>query len=160
MHGTLIARFDEHGWDCLDPRRVSRERCVAGLEHARWEYAGRLAGFRLGGPSCHALRETLALCKAEGIQAALVLMPEGAEFRSWYPAPVWSQVVGFLDQIARESNATVINAQDWVADANFLDSHHLLSPGAAIFSRHLASRIPIDGFRSSRTATAAADARR
>src|SRR5262249_35831439 len=94
-------------------------------------------GFRVGGPPCQSLRELLELSRREGIDAALVLMPEGTEFRSWYPSGAWASVQSFLTDLSREYAAPIINAREWVPDTDFLDSHHLLPRGANTFTTRL-----------------------
>jgi hypothetical protein len=109
----------------------------AGVARAFVEYAGYLAGFRLEGPSKNALCELLALCREQQLSTALVLMPEGSEFRSWYPPAVWQQIEGFLTSAGREYAAPVINAREWISDEDFTDSHHLLVHGGRIFTERL-----------------------
>jgi hypothetical protein len=113
----------------------------AATEHARQAYEEHLSGFRLGGPSAAALRELLELCRAEGISAALVLMPEGSEFRSWYPPAARAQIDHFLDELCRDCGAGVIDARLWLADEDFVDGHHPYPQGAARFSARLAREV-------------------
>jgi hypothetical protein len=104
------------------------------LRHARDEYQALLASFRLGGPGCEALREMLADCRRRGAPAAMVLMPEGPNFQALYPPEAWRQLTAWLDGLSRETGAPVVNARDWCAEDQFLDSHHLVSSGAAAFT--------------------------
>jgi hypothetical protein len=124
---------DAAGWA---PQPV-KEASAAAVEASRRQYAGCLADFRLGGPSCLALEELLGQCRADGVSAALVLMPESAEFRSWYPTQTRDQLQAYLAALCRKYTAPVIDARDWVADADFSDGHHLLADGATVFSERL-----------------------
>jgi hypothetical protein len=128
---------DDLGW--VDPpiNTPTPERRRLDSERAQKEYAGYFAGFRLGEPACRAIRETLELCRQEGIAAALVLMPEDTRFRSYYPPGAWEQVCQFLQALGQEYAAPIINAREWIDDDGFSDGHHLLPKGAELFTRRL-----------------------
>ena len=68
---------------------------------------------------------------------ALVLMPEGPAFRTFYPADAWRQIRGFVDTLKGEYGIPIVNARDWMAEEDFLDSHHLLPSAATVFSERL-----------------------
>jgi hypothetical protein len=120
---------------------ASDEHRTAALNKAREEYADFLTGFHLGGPGCDALRESLEICRREGIPAALVLMPEGTDFRSWYRPADWACIEAFLADLSREYAAPVVNAREWIADKDFTDSHHLLHAGAVQFTDRLGREV-------------------
>lgn len=128
---------DPSGWATAARPPRTPEQYQAGVERARQEYHDHLQTFALGGPSCLALHELLALCRQEGIPSALVLMPEGSEFRSWYPPAVWAQIAGFVEMLRQEHGSTVINAREWVPDHAFADTHHLVLEGATLFTERL-----------------------
>jgi hypothetical protein len=129
---------DSCGWVRHQETHNRPELLQAALEHAHDEYSGVLSSFHLGGASCHALRQTLATCRKEGIRAALVLMPEGSAFRSWYTPGCLTQTRGFLDGLQHEFDVPLIDAREWLADDDFVDSHHTRNSGAETFSRRLA----------------------
>jgi hypothetical protein len=107
-------------------------------QHAAEEYHSLLAGFQLGGPQCQALRELLASCRKEGVPAAMVVMPEGPTFRSWYPPGTWETIKEWLTQVSREYDAPLVNAHEWLDDEeDFMDSHHLLLSGRNKFKERL-----------------------
>jgi hypothetical protein len=129
--------IDGSGWAAWplpnrDPERYRRD-----AVEARRAYEPFLTGFRLGGPSCRALQAMLERCRQEAIPTALVLMPETAEFRRWYSPAAWEQVQTYLAGLSREYGAPLINAREWVADEDFIDTQHLLPRGAEVFSRRL-----------------------
>jgi hypothetical protein len=126
---------------------------AAALEKARVEYADYLTDFHLGGPPCQALRESLELCRKENIPVALVLMPEGTQFRSWYQAEDWKRIEQFLADLSHEFAAPVINAREWIADEDFIDSHHLRSSGAVKFTDRLGRDVLPELLREKLTAT-------
>jgi hypothetical protein len=132
---------DDLGWRPVSVPRGDPRVSHAATEHARQAYAEHLSGFRIGGPSTAALRELLEMCRAEGISAALVLMPEGSEFRSWYPQAARAQIDHFLDELRRDCGADVVDARLWLADEDFVDGHHAYPQGAARFSARLAREV-------------------
>lgn len=123
-----------------DPGGVQYARA---LERAHDEYYPGLANFHLGGRNCEALGELLTLCRESNVSTALVLMPEGPLFRSWYRPEDWTAIENYLGEIGRAYRTPVINCRTWIAEEDFLDSHHLRRQGAAEFTRHLG----IDGIQ-------------
>lgn len=135
--GHLFAQFDEQGWNAMPDATRTPERLQTGLQTAQSEYSGVLARFQIGGASCRALEEMLETCRKEQIAAALVVMPEGDTFRTWYPAPAWRQIEALLHDLSERFSVPLINGRAWIAEEHFIDSHHLLSSGARTFSQRL-----------------------
>jgi hypothetical protein len=95
--------IDDAGWVAWPPWPPEDEaRALAG---ARQTYQPALANFRLNPDLLLALRQTIDLAHERGIQVALVLMPEGPIFRSWYPAPTWERIDTALQRLCRGSAA-------------------------------------------------------
>ncbi len=138
--GLARDALDEHG----NPPEVnvdwspSAEEYRRGVVIARSEHAPFLTDFKIGGPGPAALRDVLATCRDAGIPARLVMMPEGSSFRALYPPAVWPELERFLDGLARDYEAPLINARDWLADGDFRDGHHAVPQGAVRFSERLA----------------------
>ncbi len=130
------------------------ERWQKGLEFAHGQYAGGLQQFQLGGRCCESLRELLASVRRDGARPVLVVMPEGPIYRSWYRPGAYEQVRGWLDGLRTEFGAEVIDAREWSEEAEFIDSHHLTSQGAAKFTARLGNEYLLPILRgSSRTPT-------
>lgn len=129
---------DVYGWiPIISPLTTATKRPRA-LAQARREYFDRLKRFQLKGKSMEALEAMLELCEREHIKAALVVLPEGPVFRSWYPPGVLPQIQGYLAEVTQRYGATLIDAQRWLdTESAFLDSHHLLPAAAEEFSRRL-----------------------
>jgi hypothetical protein len=122
---------DETGWVALarppqTPKSVAKTRQLFGAN---------FVDFRLGGPSCEALVETLEFCRREGIACVVVALPEGSDVRSWYSPEMQREVNQFLTKLATEHSVPVIDARDWIRDDDFADSNHLRAAGAEAFSR-------------------------
>ena len=141
LHQKWGLDADPSGWTPPLLATFTPELRRQGTARARAEYTAYLKNFRLGGPTCRAVRALLELCRAEGIASALVLMPEGAEFQSWYPPQAWSQIQNFLAELSRDFAAPVINARGWVGEDQFADSHHLIAAGARRFSERLGREV-------------------
>lgn len=129
---------DPHGWGTVVDIRRTEEMHRQAVESQRKTYFGYFHEFQLGGPACMALRDTLQMCRDHRIPAALYLMPEAAEFRSWYPPAMTDEINRFVRDIATEFGVLVIDARTWIEDQEFSDGHHLLATGAAQFTQRLA----------------------
>ncbi len=132
--------LDEHGnppeWN--GGVRPSPQDYRRGLDFARAQHTPFLADFKIGGPGPAALRDVLATCRDAGIPARLVFMPEGGDFRALYPPGAWPAFERFAGELARQYDAPLINARDWLADEDFRDGHHVVAQGAVRFSERLA----------------------
>lgn len=131
---------DAHGWSAQEEALPPEQYRQSVRVEAR-RYAAALDHFRTDGAPAQALRELLAVCRARRVPAALVLMPEGSEFRRWYPADAQTKLDRLLDELRGAYGVTVIDARRWVADEDFFDAHHLRACGAAAFSDRLRKEI-------------------
>jgi hypothetical protein len=150
MRTDWIYQIDDCGWVVQAFGSPSKEQRRQATLRTQQEYAYYLKDFKLGGPACRALRELLVLCRQQEIPTALVLMPEGSAFRSFYSPSAWAQIDAFLSGLSREFATPLIDARAWIADDDFFDSHHLLLPGATAFTDRLcreafSGRVPICG---------------
>jgi hypothetical protein len=99
------------------------------------QYRNTYDDFHLDPRPCQALRDLLELCRRQGIDAALIVMPESSRFRALCPEPMRAQVDAFVEGLRREFNLPLIDAGNWVPDELFWDGHHLLPTGAGLFMR-------------------------
>jgi hypothetical protein len=126
------------GWAPFHPHEWTAGQRAAGLATARGTYGWLLDAFRVEPVNDRAYRAALAECRARGVRAALLVMPESPAFRAWYPPGVREEVNAYLAGLARAFGVPVFDASAWVDDeAAFLDGHHLLGPAAEAFSRRL-----------------------
>lgn len=130
-------RCDATGWLPQPREEFPPEAMQRARERARGEYEVKLRNFELGGSSCEALQRLLAECDRKEIPTALVLMPESAMFRSWYPQRAWQEIESFVTELGRQHGSPVINARNWIAEEDFFDGHHLLNRGATAFTQRL-----------------------
>lgn len=134
--GTAYAPIDPKGWQCIDAEACPPESRPGAVLVARVKYRPALDDFRLG-TGARAMQETLQLCRRERIRAALVVMPEGKDFQSWYSPHARASLAAFAERLAADQRVPVIDARSWMPDSEFFDSHHLLTGGAVRFSQRL-----------------------
>jgi hypothetical protein len=127
------AALDWGGW-APTIREVSPEQRQLYTAVARDQYDEACADARLAGGTQRALHDLLSVCKRERIPAALLLMPEGSTFRALYSASAEAGLKKLLQELAAEYEVSVVDARLWVDDTGFWDGHHLLPPGAAVFT--------------------------
>jgi hypothetical protein len=101
---------------------------------ARSQYEDALGEFRLAARSARALEEIVETCGNKQVPAAMILMPEGTEFRSLYSRQARTQIDAFLARLSRAWGVPVFNASEWVGDDGFWDGHHMLPKGADEFT--------------------------
>jgi hypothetical protein len=128
---------DDSGWIPVLYLNPGPDQHRQKVERVCREYTAYFQGFHLCESSCRAQRKLLQTCRRQGIPAALVLMPEGTEFRQLYPPGAWTEIETFLNCLRREFAVPIIDARHWIRDDDFIDSHHLLPQGAAAFTERL-----------------------
>lgn len=128
---------DPHGWRPYPADDITPETRAEWQKRARAAYAPALGAGRVCPPQAVALRAVLRECRRAGIRAALLLTPEGPEFRSWYSAGTTAAVSAFVDELRTEFAAPVFAAPADLPETDFADSHHLLRAAARRYSRRL-----------------------
>jgi hypothetical protein len=141
------ARWGEHLWDYRGGEWRLTGRGLSPLERRRLtddahhRYAHSLSHFRIAPAADRALRELLEICRRQHIAVLLFLMPEGREFRGWYPPEAVRQLSDYLAALRAEHGTPVIDARRWIDEGEFSDGHHLLSRGAEEFTRRFAAEV-------------------
>ena len=138
---------DPNGWGASDVADVADEQRDHAIAVTAAEYSGVFRHDLPAGPAVAALRDLLALCRAEGIPVALVLCPEATTFRALYPPAVGPKLSRFLADLTAEFGCPVTDARDWIADDLFIDNHHLLRTGAAVFTDRLSTDVIVPFLR-------------
>ena len=132
--------MDGHGWHpWADEPTPEQRRDWTALAHRQYDVFYR--DFRLAAGPARALHDALALCRAEGIRVALVLMPEATAFRSLYVPTVWTEFERFLTDVRQQFAVPLIDARDWVPDDGFTDGHHLHPEGATRFTKRFGAAL-------------------
>lgn len=125
---------DPNGWNPSELEEVDAEQRARGVESTAREYRDVVRHELPAGPAVDALRDTLVLCREQGITVALVIMPESTSFGALYPPGAEEKVQRFLRGLTAEFGCTLTDARRWLPDDAFLDGHHSLRAGAATFT--------------------------
>jgi hypothetical protein len=125
---------DETGWmrpvhEILTPEQRERNTAAARDDYAPW-----LRELPLNGSAAAAVHESIAMCRSANVPIALVLMPEGTQFRAMYSPSALTEIDQFL---ATCGGAPNIDARLWLPDYAFSDSHHMNTMGAREFTTRL-----------------------
>jgi hypothetical protein len=136
-NGQVFPGVDGYGWE-FEFKTVTPEERTSYMQLTHGQYDGALSESQLARQSTRAVTDLLDLCRAEGIPAALVLMPEGSEFRAGYSSALRTSLDGFLKKVQARWHVPLIDGRTWIADKYFWDGHHLLPEGAKIFTMRFA----------------------
>jgi hypothetical protein len=128
---------DHFGWIRFGRESASDVERQEALHAAQNQYSSGLAHFSLNPKTLKALHELLSLCQSQHIRCGLLLMPEGFEFQSMYPANARRAIDGYLSDLTREFQIPLFDTRDWMPETAFADSHHLLPKEAAVFTHKL-----------------------
>jgi hypothetical protein len=120
-------------WDAVSPALRAQR-----VEEVKQAYGSQLHALRFDGPHVEAFEELLRECERDGVRVIVVAPPEGSEFRSWYPPGVQQKLADFEERLRREFGVPVIDAREWLPDAAFADSHHVLRGWAGPYTKRLA----------------------
>lgn len=107
---------------------------MAGIQY---QTKPRLDHFFISDITDRAFREILEECRRRHIQAAMILMPEHSQLRSWYTPAAHEQINAYLDRLKREYPVAVFDTRTWLTDNDFYDLAHMDPPAAAPFTVRL-----------------------
>ena len=127
--------WDRWGWMPAIPDSVSHEKYLEGFGKARENFEAKWKDFKVTKPRERAMGDLLDLCKASGIEAYLLRMPESPDFQQLYPAQADAAIDAFLDRTTKKYGIKIINARTWIEMEGFQDGHHLTAKGAEKFTR-------------------------
>jgi hypothetical protein len=131
------AWIDDWGWKPSDDRPIDLSEKPARVAAAQREFIPLLATAFPGIVPVRAFADLLATCRHERIPAAVVWLPEGSEFRSWYqPVTEWWAKKLFAS-CGTVPGVRLIDARRWAPDEHLLDSFHLAPDGATAFTHRL-----------------------
>jgi hypothetical protein len=124
------------GWLAQEPLPTP-ERVREAVEQIRETHGLHMETFQVSPLAERLYRATLDRCRAAGVPAVLLVMPESSEFRGWYRPGAEELLADFLGRLTREYDAPAIDARAWCPDDEFRDSQHLLPQGAARLTARL-----------------------
>ncbi|MEX0711309.1 MAG: DUF1574 family protein [Pirellulales bacterium] len=134
-------RLDQDGWLPFHREQVTLDEYGRARELAKKEYARALQSFHVTSVPDRAIRELLDLCRRHEIATGLFVMPEGSDFRSWYPDSAREKVDAYLAALCRQYQCPLVDATFWIEDGLFSDGHHLLPAGANHFSQRFGREV-------------------
>lgn len=111
------------------------------IDKAKVGYYPNVQNLRMRDLSTSAMREILTVCRERNIRLVLLLTPEGPAFRSWYSAASEKTFADYCRNLQEEFQVPIVSARDWLEEVDFIDSHHVLRPGAEKFTRRLATEV-------------------
>jgi hypothetical protein len=79
--------------------------------------------------------------RAEGVQAVMLLTPEGSMIRDWYPPGGREALNNFCGDMTREFGVPVVDAREWLSDDDMYDFHHPLLRGSEAFTARLGREV-------------------
>ncbi len=139
---------DANGWNPTVVTEVSDAERARGVAATATEYRDVVTRDLPAGPAVAALRDTLALCRAEGVPVALIILPETTAFRALYPPGAGAKLARFLAGLTAEFGCPVTDARGWLPDDAFMDGHHLLRPGGEAFTDRLTAEVILPFLRN------------
>jgi hypothetical protein len=127
--------FDPHGWLPADFPPEKRP-AMTHLAHEKLDELYR--EFQLSDEQEERLSGIIAECQHDGARVALLICPEGSEFRQLQSPEMQKAVPEMLSRLQKKYDVPLIDARDWMDDDQFYDMHHLHPAGARKFSARLA----------------------
>lgn len=125
------------GGDWMLEARIDAETRRRRTDDVRAIYFHNLQHYHIDAMTDRALRESLDLCRREGIECALLITPESGEYRGWYGAGGMECFDRYVAGLSEEYGAPVVDARAWLTDDQFSDGHHPLRGGAEAFTQRL-----------------------
>jgi hypothetical protein len=146
--------LDPWGWVAVRAEASS----PAGVQRTARDFQQTLQYAAVAPRQAKALRHALSLCRREKLPVAILLMPEGPAFRSWYAPETKAHWDTFLHNLCREYGVQLIDAREWLpSEDSFVDSHHLVPEGARAFTRRLTREVIQELLREAKAEMARAD---
>jgi hypothetical protein len=123
------------------PDWVADRNKLVGLHPTDMTWPDCLGSLRVGKGPAQAMRDLVAMCRRERIPLVLVVMPEATYFRRSYRPEGLAQAKRLLDELRDQHGVPVIDANQWLADEDFIDGHHPLPKGAEQFTTRLRQEV-------------------
>ena len=132
--------YDKWGWVMIESTTQEDEYGkIFAINKARYE--GDFAHFAVAPKSDLVLRDYLALCRDQGIEAFFLKMPEADDFRAMHTAEGDAALAAYLAKLQEEFGDPLVDASTWIERSGFSDGHHLNGVGAAQFTNRLGAEL-------------------
>jgi hypothetical protein len=113
----------------------------------RKTYEPELELVRFSGPLAHAFDDLLHECKSAGVAVAVIVPPEGSEFRALYPQRVVDELDAMVARLRREHGVVVVDTRSWLPDDAFVDTHHVHRKWAKPYTERLTREVIMPSIR-------------
>lgn len=134
-HDGPFAALDGWGWlPGMDPHPDDAKTRRTLTDHQFNHFVPQLRTASFHPDSDRALREAVAVARANGSRVGFVVLPETQEFQRLYPAELERTARTHLAQLSRELAVPVIDARDWMDERFLADGFHLSRAGASEFT--------------------------
>ncbi len=133
--------IDPYGWEPHFRTGITDAQRAYYREIAKNQYHSAMGPYEPAANAFAALHAILDTCEQNHLPVAMVMMPEGPFFRSFYPPGMQEQLAGTFAKISKDRKILLVNARDWVPEQELYDGHHALPPGAARFSQRLQNEV-------------------
>jgi hypothetical protein len=98
------------------------------------QYSQYFAGYRPTGCGVNGIRDSIEVCKANGIRPALAFFPESPTWLNWYDAEGLKELSALAKRLGEEYQVPVFDGRTWVPEELTMDGHHLSGSGADLFT--------------------------
>jgi hypothetical protein len=133
--------MDAYGWKPHFHDGIGLETRAHMLEVAHSQYRNCMGPFNPCRQPVLAFTSFLDLCEQAHVPMALVLMPEGSQFRSFYSAGLRENLDVLVRGMAQARHIPVHDGSGWLPDHAFSDAHHALPGGADLFTKRLLTEV-------------------
>jgi hypothetical protein len=143
---TPGARLAHEGWEAMDTYGfvpLDAARATADARAAAWRDVQAVFAPTMNAPLPHpfadrVVRDLIARCRAEGVAVAVAWSPESPRYRSLYTPAARAGIAAYSQKLGSELGVPVFADPANLGDDDFADGFHLVSTGAAKYSRWLA----------------------
>jgi hypothetical protein len=136
-----ITVIDPYGWEPHFRAGITDSQRAHYREIAQAQYRSAMGPYEPAPNAFLALKAILDTCEQLHLPVALVMMPEGPFFRSFYPPGMEAHLTKTFGTISLERKVLLVNARDWLPEEELYDSHHALPAGAERFSSRLRDEV-------------------
>jgi hypothetical protein len=133
--------MDRLGWANNLPGDLDKEGRDLAIRGMGLVFQPSLREFRISDVSDRAIRRILNVCRREGIDILLVLLPEASEFRDFYRPGAEADVDAYLARLSQEYSLPVVDGRRWCADQDLPDGIHLTPQAAVPFTDRIGREV-------------------
>jgi hypothetical protein len=136
---SLYAKIDR--WGRLPGRDSLRADEVHATHNVHASYYQPLfADYEVSRVADEALQTLLTEIRSEGVEVAVIYLPESRTFPEWMPQA--AKLAAAAHEKTIRDKTHFVDARRWIEDAQIPDRIHLMTPGATQFTRQVDRELP------------------